>query len=324
MDPLRHFLLRIEYALLSIEPAVVPRADELDDSVKVLDDRTSAPILAALEADGEPAYELLACPGYLWLAAVLLGLVPSDSQGQGANASVASWPFWRGRCAFIWQLSIADASERGCGQCPSLFQASIADLLGEPGATSPLAAGFLEPRVRAELQQATAPLLRSYKRGAPVGSPQVILPEEEAADGSDALEAMLQGFDDAAAGSLKDAPESIKACLLVEVANRLCWYNRLKVWQQTSDAACKMVDFNYELTGVLGIKREHQTTEYAQLVVKARGKENIKGVEVEEVAKTPGTLSLKAVDDMTDVLETPKLSQTLSETLGALELMERA
>lgn len=139
------------------------------------DDSTSAPILAALEADGEPAYELLACPGYLWLAAVLLGLVPSDSQGQ--VASVASWPFWRGRCAFVWQLSIADASERGCGQCPSLFKASIADLLGEPGdATSPLAAGFLEPRVQAELQQATAPLLRSYlQRGVPVGSPQARL-----------------------------------------------------------------------------------------------------------------------------------------------------
>lgn len=152
----------------------------------------------------------------------------------------------------------------------------------------------------------------------------MILPEEAEApaDGSDALEAMLEGFDDAGIrrASLKDAPESIRACLMVEVANRLCWYNRLKVWQQTSDAACKMVDFNYELTGVLGIKREHQTTEYAQLVVKARGKENIKEVEVEEIAKTPGTLSLKAVDDMTDLLETPKLSQALSETLGAMIL----
>jgi hypothetical protein len=90
----------------------------------------------------------------------------------------------------------------------------------------------------------------------------------------------------------------------------------LKVWQQTSDAACKVVDFNYELTGVLGIKREHQTTEYAQLVVKAKGRENVKGVEVDEMAKAPGTLSLKTVDDMTDVLETPKLSQSLSEFLS--------
>ena len=40
MDPLRHFLLRIDYALLSIEPAVVPavpRADGLGEAVKVLE-----------------------------------------------------------------------------------------------------------------------------------------------------------------------------------------------------------------------------------------------------------------------------------------------
>ena len=36
MDPLRHFLLRIDYALLSIEPAVVPRADGLGEAVKAL------------------------------------------------------------------------------------------------------------------------------------------------------------------------------------------------------------------------------------------------------------------------------------------------
>lgn len=36
MDPLRHFLLRIDYALLSIEPAVVPRADGIGEAVKAL------------------------------------------------------------------------------------------------------------------------------------------------------------------------------------------------------------------------------------------------------------------------------------------------
>lgn len=151
------------------------------------------------------------------------------------------------------------------------------------------------------------------------GDLEVIVPDETPADGSDALETMLEAFDTPDAvkplPSLKDAPETVRACLMVEVANRLCWYSRLKVWSQTSDAACKLVDFNYELTGVLGIKREYQTTEYAQLVVKAKGKENVKGIEMDEIAKVPGSLSLKAVDDMTDVLEAPKLSQSLSEML---------
>ena len=135
------------------------------DAVWLQDEVVNTSILAALEADGEPAYELLACPGYLWLSALLFGL-PSESPASPA-ALCPSFPFWRARCAFVWQLSIADASERGCGQCPSLFKASLADLIGEPGnTTSPLAVGnFLDPRSRSELQHATAPLLRNYKRG---------------------------------------------------------------------------------------------------------------------------------------------------------------
>lgn len=145
------------------------------DAVWLQDEVLNTSILASLEADGEPAYELLACPGYLWLSALLFGL-PSESPASPA-ALCPSFPFWRARCAFVWQLSIADASERGCGQCPSLFKASLADLIGEPGnTTSPLAAGnFLDPRSRSELQHATAPLLRNYKRG--VGMPQVGSPQ---------------------------------------------------------------------------------------------------------------------------------------------------
>ena len=59
---------------------------------------------------------------------------------------------------------------------------------------------------------------------------------------------------------------------------------------EASDAACRAADFDYELTGVLGIKREHQTQEFAQLVVKAKGKENAKGIEIEE----PGRRNLGA------------------------------
>ncbi|CAK9009253.1 unnamed protein product [Durusdinium trenchii] len=364
-----HFLLRLEYALLSIEPTVLPKVDGLPQETKAeaesllrlfnaarsgrvaemwqeeqmrpmaecltrakadllsvchsfgstpllrhallalavaslqhflranwtgppeeapkRDEEAHRAILAALEVDGEAVYELLACPGYLWLAAVLLGLAGSENQ-VGSGATV---PFWRARCAFAWQLSVADASERGSGQCPHLFQDS----------TSPLATGFFNRQTRASLQNAAAPLLRSYKRGArpPIeGSPQVIA-EEEAAEEGDALEAMLGVF---------DAPED------VEVANRLCWYSRLKVWPLCSQAACEAMGFSYELTGVLGTKREHQITEFAQLVVKTQTKEKLKGIEVEELdGKAPGTLSLKAVDDLTDVLETPKLSTSLSE-----------
>lgn len=49
------------------------------------------------------------------------------------------------------------------------------------------------------------------------------------------VQAMLGLFNGSSASppsTLKDAPDDIRACLLVELANRLCWYGRLKVWQQ--------------------------------------------------------------------------------------------
>ena len=56
----------------------------------------------------------------------------------------------------------------------------------------------------------------------------------------------------------------------VEVANRLCWYSRLKVWPLCSQAACEAMGFSYELTGVLGTKREHQITEPPELQTSCR------------------------------------------------------
>ena len=113
-------------------------------------------ILAALEADGEPAYELLACPGYLWLSALLLGLVSSDMP----KCNGVALPFWRARCAFAWQLSLAEASERGCGQCPSLFRAAVHELVtGEAASPAPLSGkGLLDASTLEAIQAATAPL----------------------------------------------------------------------------------------------------------------------------------------------------------------------
>ena len=65
-------------------------------------------------------------------------------------------------------------------------------------------------------------------------SHQVIQPEEEAA--GDAVALLLDGFDGfdaapaaSARATLREAPEALRAALLVELANRLCWYSRLKV-----------------------------------------------------------------------------------------------
>lgn len=283
-----------------------------------IEEGTPSAILGALEADGEPCYELLVCPGYLWLSALMFRLVPSEMP----KFDGAALPFWRARCAFAWQLSLAEASERGCCQSPSLFRASVYELVS--GEASPLSTkGFLEASALSAIQAATAPLLDTWKRSTerpPAVTPTITLPkaqesEETEVEGSDALEALLDVFEPPArAPASAEVPGAVRATVLVELANRLCWYSRLKIWEKSSDAACKAIGFHYELTGVMGIKREFQTTEFAQLVVRAKSQAAGKGIEVEESdAKKPETLSLKTVDDMTDVLEVPKLSKSVDE-----------
>jgi len=101
---------------------------------------------------------------------------------------------------------------------------------------------------------------------------------------------------------------------------RLCWYGRTKAFAQVLEAACGTIDFKFEVTGVLGIKRRYQTEEFAQLAVKASGSAAGAPGGSDPTAGTPGNLKLESVDDLTDVLERTKLSETVgSEDRTLLE-----
>lgn len=115
-------------------------------------------------------------------------------------------------------------------------------------------------------------------------------------------------------------------------------------WEVVQEAACGHVAFSFEITGVLGIKRQYQTEEFSQLVVKTMTKASAdagapprtgSGTEVQDgeaesnapVGNVPENLKLTSVDDMTDVLEVPKFSASvddderdmLEKPLGAVE-----
>mmetsp|Transcript_44297 Transcript_44297/g.80262 ORF Transcript_44297/g.80262 Transcript_44297/m.80262 type:complete len:965 (+) Transcript_44297:34-2928(+) len=271
-------------------------------------------IMEALQSDGEMPYELISCPGYLWLAALLLGIL----QGGGADSAAAgqALPVWRARAAFSWQLSIAEASERGFAQCPSLFKISVVDLVGSSAADpGPLAGDtLLGAEALAAVQAATAPMLHTWKRARDRPS------AEELIKGSaEATSAVFTPPPRISSGpGLAQASPAIRAALMVELANRLCWYNRLKAWDLVNEAACKTLSFEYEVTGVMGIKRQYQTVAFAQLMVKAKSGLREVALPEEPDAETSGKavpeeLSLLGVDDMTDILERPNLDMSIEE-----------
>mmetsp|Transcript_30003 Transcript_30003/g.75677 ORF Transcript_30003/g.75677 Transcript_30003/m.75677 type:complete len:960 (+) Transcript_30003:97-2976(+) len=272
-------------------------------------------ILEALEVDGEPAYELLLGAGYLWLALELLDVFPSHNLDAGAGPLVSgiTYPIWRGRAAFAWQLSLAEASDRGFGQSPRLFQLSICDMVGEAERAGVLSgSGLITGEALATLHKATAPVLKSWRSGAAVSIEQSVAVTR---DGASAAVV--------AAKAIAAAPDVIRTALLVELAVRLCWYGRTKGFDGVLAAACAGIGFDFEVTGVLGIKREYQTQEFAQLMVKAgtgadinaqqggHTRDSIAGLS--ERGSTPGNLKLKEIDDMTDVLEGPKVSSSVAE-----------
>jgi len=274
-------------------------------------------ILEALEVDGEPAYELLVGAGYLWLALELLDIFPSRGADADAGplALGVTSPIWRGRSAFVWQLSLAEASERGLGQSPLLFKLSVCDMVGESEQAGALSgSGLVAGDALETLRTATAPVLKSWR-------PRGAAKEEAAAEQHDSTDGTAAAA--AAAKALAEAPGQIRSALIVELAVRLCWYGRTKGFDEVLQAACAAIGIDFEITGILGIKREFQTQEFAQLMVKvgtsAEGSvqpgDNTQDGSAEASAEcsAPGNLSLKEMDDMTDVLEKPKLSSSVAE-----------
>jgi len=219
-------------------------------------------------------------------------------------------------------LSLAEATERGAGQSPWLFKLCVDDLVGTKESSGPFAGtGFLSSEQVAVARSITAPVLNTWRdksgrlREAP-GAPTTIKPEE-ALDSGDA--------DAPFCTTLCESCPSVRTALLSEFCLRLCWYGRTKGFDDFLKDACAPIGFEFEITGALGIKRQYQVQQIAQMVVKAsstvqqvKAEAGTKGIEkIEEAA--PTNFSLLQCDDMTDVLDRPKLLTTDAEELAKLE-----
>jgi len=238
----------------------------------------------------------------------------------------------------MWQLSLSEASERGVAQSPWCFKLSVGDLAGTKEEPGPLVGeGLLVGEPLSQVLSTTLPVLETWRhakgRLAVAAGPPRKVPAEEVLEEVDGD--MCGMFDDIEAEHSKDgaatnsalcgATPTIRATLLIELALRLCWYGRYKAFSAILAAACGAIDFSFEVTGMLGIKRKYQIDELAQMVVKASttaaalalGKKVAPGDVVapseEDEGDAPKNLSMLEVDDMNDVLEGPKLSATVDE-----------
>jgi hypothetical protein len=284
--------------------------------------------LSALEIDGEPVYELLYGVEYLWLGCALMGLLPLASSSEGRFEEIGSLAggctlcIWRARCAFTWQMSLAEASERGMGQSPWLFKSSVHDLIGTsqfPGLFT--GNGFLSSSDVDVVRSITLPVIDTWrdasgKLKAPSGPPTALLSDNNANMDRSTVKDVAASVTDVAL--FKSAP-NIRSALLAELCFRLCWYGRFRDFDQLLEAACAPMKFSFEITGVLGIKRKYQTQEFAQMAVKTTiGDPEFKrvapkGNRDDEENRAPENLKLLEIDDMTDILEGPRISKTLDE-----------
>lgn len=69
--------------------------------------------------NGEEVYEGMKGITYLWLANYLIKHC----------SNLCSTPIWQGRIAFLWQRSLADATDHGAGHSPTLLKQSLENLL---------------------------------------------------------------------------------------------------------------------------------------------------------------------------------------------------
>eukprot|EP00927_Polykrikos_kofoidii_P033726 TRINITY_DN28553_c0_g1_i1.p1 TRINITY_DN28553_c0_g1~~TRINITY_DN28553_c0_g1_i1.p1 ORF type:complete len:1054 (-),score=163.17 TRINITY_DN28553_c0_g1_i1:176-3241(-) len=318
-----------------VDDGKMPFTPDVPMCVGVKNPAASA-LLLAMEVDGEMVYELVPGAGYLWLAAAILGILPStDGASAPVKTSVAAGrtlSVWRGRCAFVWQLCITDANERGFGHCLWLFRLAVHDLVGTEQAGGVVSKCGIPDAVVALARKTTEPMVQACDpKALPQSCISAVTPWAAGVGTEDGKE--QRGGSDgggSSVGGLDDFPVNVRMTLFLEFVIRLCWYGKSKDFREFLDAACDLVGIAFKLTGVEGIKRKFQTTAFSQLAVKVWSKPPLaQKVETEvrdeadefadamaalsgcvdeddEPAQVSGDLKLSQFDDMTDILERPK------------------
>ena len=189
-------------------------------------------------------------------------------------SELTSVGIWRARAYFVWQRVMSDSNDRGQGHCPSLMQVCLNDYC-----ESLSREGYLPE----ELGKSVLSQLPSTRK-----------PEKLPIPG---------------AGSI---PTELRAELILELVMRLAYYNKVHLISPLVNIVSDLLSIKVELTGVEGLRRQHQTVSFAQLVARvSRHAPQAESISLSPEIPPPKALNLVDFDTTTDVFESVQVSDNV-------------
>eukprot|EP00923_Selenidium_pygospionis_P008413 GHVN01014359.1.p1 GENE.GHVN01014359.1~~GHVN01014359.1.p1 ORF type:complete len:1010 (+),score=236.31 GHVN01014359.1:54-3083(+) len=251
-------------------------------------------VMEAMSVDGELLYEGVVAVSYLRVAVTLLdhltqlnshtsvskvSKVSEDGEAEKQAEVSSTWGddervrwvtgvgllglsslfVWRGRAAFVWQRAVSGGSS---SPCPSLAAMCV-----EQYAAGLKAIGLIPASFSCRHQ---APCGEDVRRG--IG-------------GAGCDKEVNERREHIPIKALVDV--RLQPALVLELAMRLAYYDLTAAFQEASNVACDLACFKFELTGVLGTRRSHQTRQLPQLVVKTNLTSLNSVMTHEKVSKVP-------------------------------------
>lgn len=257
----------------------------IDDPIIPTDMIDDVELDASLDIDGESVYS--GCNyRHLLLASIKVFRVLS----QYSDLSTAG--VWYSRACFTWQRILADANDRGQGNCPSLMIVCLNEYCSA---------------------------LSEYG----------YIPECIAKDTISHLPRPLTVSEEGFKLPLPDATllaVELQAELIVELLVRLAYYGKTNLMPPILDHVTSMLGISIDVTGVAGIRRQYQTESFAQMAARVVRKPNHASLKSPEVSvPVPKALTLAELDVTTDMLENVRLADgtenesELTSELSAIE-----
>eukprot|EP00375_Theileria_parva_P003261 XP_765942.1 hypothetical protein [Theileria parva strain Muguga] len=304
---------------------VVLKSPELTLTDSDLDEKSKEflkQLLNEFVIDGETVYEGTLALQYLYTSIILLHLLDEyiykneKAHGNSVNSSakdtskvdiLKSKEIWRNRIGYIYQLIIEDS---GLILCPTLYHCSITNFLHFLTLSQVMDEEFSVFNIdvtNTDVSYVKNVLMRNVDVG--------------------------MEFDD-----------YFKSLLLIELLQRLPIYNLNRLYEPVSQKLTNYLNFSFEFTGKLGIRRKFQSFSIPQLVISyskpfsthsstvSNSLQSNKSVENSEIDKSLGnseingkledkiSVGLNEINEENDIFETPRLDEDEnSEDLNDLE-----